>query len=182
MSGWWLAASAAAPILLTSARPVRKSPVRNRALMRPRICRQSVRLASRTCVADNFSEGSVMLSAPSGVRGVALRQGSGGSGRKATHTTKIGQVAHWVRRPAQPCSRRSDAARDAHADVRLGRTSTMTKPRSCCAPRGSSPAVYCETASSWLGLDGLHVLEVVTTEEHLGSKWSPPSGPMGCPT
>src|SRR5665647_859195 len=73
MSGWWLAASAAAPILLTSARPVRKSPVRNRALMRPRICRQSARLASRTCVADNFSRGSVMLFAPSGVRGVALR-------------------------------------------------------------------------------------------------------------
>src|SRR5665811_647284 len=73
MSGWWLAASAAAPIMLTSARPVRKSPARNRALMRPRICRQSARLASRTCVSVNFSRGSVMLFAPSGVRGVALR-------------------------------------------------------------------------------------------------------------
>jgi hypothetical protein len=36
-----------------------------------------------------------------------LPQGSGGSGRKATHTTKIGQVAHWARRQAQPCTRHS---------------------------------------------------------------------------
>ena len=66
-----------------------------------------------------------MLSAPSGVRGVALRHKvAAGSGPKATHTTKIGRVARSIRRPAQPCMRRNDTA------------CLKSLPVPCCVIRG----------------------------------------------
>jgi len=58
----------------------------------------------------------------------------------------------------------------------------MTEPTSCCAARGSSPTVYCGNCDLLVGLDGLHVLEVLVAEEGLRVKVESPSGLMGCPT
>ncbi len=58
----------------------------------------------------------------------------------------------------------------------------MTEPTACCAARCSSPAAYCGGCDLLVGLDGLHVLEVVAAEEHLRVRVESPPGPMGCPT
>ena len=58
----------------------------------------------------------------------------------------------------------------------------MTEPTSCCAARCSFPAAYCGNCDLMVGLDGLHVLAVVSAEEHLRVRVESPPGPMGCPT
>ncbi len=58
----------------------------------------------------------------------------------------------------------------------------MTEPTTCCPARCSSPAVYCGNCDLLVGLDGLHVLEVVTADAHLRVRVESPPGPMGCPT
>ena len=57
----------------------------------------------------------------------------------------------------------------------------MTEPMLCCAVRGCSPAVYCGNCDLLVGLDGLHVLEVVVAEERLRVRVESPPGLMGCP-
>jgi len=43
----------------------------------------------------------------------------------------------------------------------------MTEPTACCAARCCSPIAYCDNCDLLVGLDGLHVLDVVDAEEHL---------------
>jgi len=57
----------------------------------------------------------------------------------------------------------------------------MTESMSCCAVRGCSPAVYCGNCDLLVGLEGLHVLEVVAAEERLRVRVESPPGLMGCP-
>jgi len=57
----------------------------------------------------------------------------------------------------------------------------MTEPTSCCAARGSSAAVYCGNCDLLVGLDGLHVLDVVVAEDLLRVRVESPPGLMGCP-
>jgi len=57
----------------------------------------------------------------------------------------------------------------------------MTEPTACCAARCSSPIAYCGNCDLLVGLDGLHVLDVVDAEEHLRVRVESPPGPMGCP-
>ena len=58
----------------------------------------------------------------------------------------------------------------------------MTEPTACCAARCSSSAAYCGNCDLLVGLEGLHVLEVVTSEEHLRVRVESPPGLMGCPS
>ena len=57
----------------------------------------------------------------------------------------------------------------------------MTEPMLCCAARGCSPSVYCHNCDLLVGLEGLHVLEVVAADEHLRVRVESPPGLMGCP-
>ncbi|WP_344251840.1 transposase family protein [Humibacillus xanthopallidus] len=57
----------------------------------------------------------------------------------------------------------------------------MTEPTACSAGRCSSPTVYCGNCDLLVGLEGLHVVEVVQAEEHLRVRVESPPGPMGCP-
>ncbi len=57
----------------------------------------------------------------------------------------------------------------------------MTEPTACCAARCCSPIAYCDNCDLLVGLDGLHVLDVVDAEEHLRVRVESPPGPMGCP-
>lgn len=56
----------------------------------------------------------------------------------------------------------------------------MTKPTICYSPRCSSPAAYCRNCDLLVGLDGLHVLAVVTTDHHLRVRVESPPGPTEC--
>jgi len=58
----------------------------------------------------------------------------------------------------------------------------MTEPTTRCPARCSSPAAYCGNCDLLVGLDGLHVLEVVAVDERLRVRVESPPGPMGCPT
>ena len=42
--------------------------------------------------------------------------------------------------------------------------------------------MYCGNCDLLVGLEGLHVLEVVVAEKPLWVRVEPPPGPMGCPT
>ena len=58
----------------------------------------------------------------------------------------------------------------------------MTEPMSCCAACGCSPSAYCGNCDLLVGLEGLHVLDVVAADEHLRVRVESPPGLMGCPT
>ena len=58
----------------------------------------------------------------------------------------------------------------------------MTEPMLCCAVRGCSPAVYCGNCDLFVGLEGLHALDVVAAEKRLRVRVESPPGSMGCPT
>ena len=57
----------------------------------------------------------------------------------------------------------------------------MTEPMSCCALRGCSLSAYCDNCDLLVGLEGLHVLDVVAAEERLRVRVESPLGLMGCP-
>ncbi len=58
----------------------------------------------------------------------------------------------------------------------------MTGPTSRCAARHCSPTAYCGNCDLLVGLDGLHVLDVPTTEdEHLRVPGRVPARADGVP-
>jgi transposase len=57
----------------------------------------------------------------------------------------------------------------------------MTEPTACGAARCPSLSVYCGNCDLLVGLDGLHVLEVVAAEEHLRVRVGVAAGSDGVP-
>ncbi len=58
----------------------------------------------------------------------------------------------------------------------------MTEPTACGAERCPNPSVYYGNCDVLVGLESLHVLDVLAAEEHLVVRVESPPGLMGCPT